>query len=387
MKDKMKTYVKKIWPFHITTTKSVVYIAILCVVALILSTKGIMDEGTVSLHGDPPRHMMNGVYFYDLIKDLPLTNPIEYTLQYYARYPALSLGHHPLLLGVAEVPFYTVFGVSVFSARLTIIFFTMLAVIIWFLLIKSIYDEKVAFFSSLLFVTTPFIADFSRVVMTEIPTLALVIVATYFFFKYCELEDKKYAFAFVIFFILSISSKLIAIFMLPAFLLYFIITKGFRKLITKEVIISCIIILLMITSLTIITLKYSQFNVVWIKESLFSFFWLSNISNSLKFIWHDHLSFPVLTLSIISICISIYQRDKRVIFLILCIMGLYILTALVDAPAPRYAIYWIPFFCLFAATAVNFFHHRTCKVALSIILLIIAGYQFVFSLSNGANIC
>ena len=138
MRDKMQNYVKtRLLSNHINT-KSVIYIAIICIVTLLLSTKGIMDEGTISLHGDPPRHMMNGVYFYDLIKDLPLTNPIEYTLQYYARYPALSLGHHPLLLGIAEVPFYTVFGVSVFSARLTIVFFTMLAEIVWLLLIKSI---------------------------------------------------------------------------------------------------------------------------------------------------------------------------------------------------------------------------------------------------------
>ena len=234
-----------------------------------------------------------------------------------------------------------------------------------------------AYFSTLLFVTTPFIAGFSRVVMTEIPTLSLIIVSTYFFHKYCELDKKRYFFAFVIVFILSIFSKLIAIFMLPAFLLYFIITKGFRKLITKEVIISCIIILLMITPLIMITLKYSQFNVAWIKESIFSDFWLSEISNSLKFIWRDHLTLPVLTLSIISILVSIYQRDKRVIFFILWIMGLYILTILAGAPAPRYAIYWIPAFCLFAALAVNLFRNRPWKVALSAMLLIIAGYQFV----------
>ena len=252
----MQNYVKKIWPFHLTMTKPVTHIAILCIVALLLSTKGITDEGTISLHGDPPRHMMNGVYFYDMIKDLPLTNPIEYTLQYYARYPALSLGHHPLLLGVAEVPFYTVFGVSVFSARLTIVFFTMLAVIVWFLLIRKIYDENIAFFSSLLFITTPFIVDLSRVVMTEIPTLALIIATTYFSYKYCELDKKRYALAFLITFVFSIFSKQIAIFMLPAFLSYFVMTKGTRILTTRKAIISCIIISLLLVPIIIITLNF-----------------------------------------------------------------------------------------------------------------------------------
>lgn len=70
MRDKMQNYVKtKLLSNHINT-KLVTYIAILCIMVLILTTKGITDEGTVSLQGDPPRHMMNGVYFYDLLKDL-----------------------------------------------------------------------------------------------------------------------------------------------------------------------------------------------------------------------------------------------------------------------------------------------------------------------------
>ena len=59
-------------------------------------------------------------------------------------------------------------------------------------------------------------------------------------------------------------------------------------------------------------------------------------------------------------------------------MGLYILITLAGSSVPsRYAIYWIPAFCLFAATAVNFFRNRPWKITLSTMLLIIAGYQFV----------
>jgi hypothetical protein len=383
----MQNYLKKRWFFLLSMNKSVIYIAVLGIVALILSTKGITDEGTICLQGDPPRHMMNGVYFYDLIKDLPITNPIEYTLQYFARYPALSLGHHPVLLGIAEVPFYTIFGVSVFSARLTIVFFMVLAGIMWFLLIRAVYDENVAFLSSLLFITTPYIINYSRVVMSEIPTLALIIVATYFFHKYCsqesllgELNKKRYFFAFVIIFILSIFSKLNAIFMLPVFLIYFIITKEAGKLITRKVIISCIITALLILLLIITTLKFSQHNVAWIREGITSKIGLSRITYCLNFIWHYHLTVPVLILSLISICVSVYQRDKRAILFILWIMGLYILITSTGAQVPhRYAIYWIPAFCLFAATAVNFFHHLPWKILLTTILLIIAGYQFMIA--------
>ncbi len=376
MSDKIKTYVKGIWPIHLTTTKSVFYIAILCTVAILLSTKGITDEGTVSLQGDSPRHMMNGVYFYDLIRDFPFSNPIEYTYQYFVRYPALSLGHHPVLLGVAEVPFYSIFGVSVFSARLTIVFFILIAGIVWFLLIRAIYDENTALFSSLILITTPFIVDYSRVVMTEIPTLALIIVATYFFCKYCELHKKRYAIAFIVAFIFSVFSKQLAIFIFPVFIFYFFITKGIRTIITKKAIIVCIISILLLLPLIIITLKYSQTNVAWIKEAISSDIGLNRFYYSIKPIWSNQLTLPVFILSLFSICLSIYRRDKRVLLFVLWITCFWMLITFLGVRGARFSIYWIPPFCFFAATAINIFPYRFWKITLSLILIGVIGYQF-----------
>jgi len=94
--------------------RPIIYTILLCVVILVLTTKNITKEDTIYLQGDMPRYLMNGVYFYDLIKDFPINNIIDYTYKYFARYPALSLGHHPFLLGIAEMPFYAVFGISIF---------------------------------------------------------------------------------------------------------------------------------------------------------------------------------------------------------------------------------------------------------------------------------
>ena len=363
-------------PFYTGYYRSSIYIAIICIVIITLSMKGITDEGTVSLNGDMPRHMMNGVYFYDLIRNMPFTHFLEYTFEYYARYPALSLGHHPLLLGVAEVPFYALFGVSVFSARLTIIFFMIIAGLVWFLLIKEIYDKEVAFVSSLLFITTPFIVDYSRIVMCEVPTLALIIVTVYLFYKYCKLSKKRYAVAFIASFVLSLFSKQTAVFMVPLFLIYYLLTKDVRRLLTKKVIISCIIITLLILPLILVTLKFSQLNVGWIKETIFSNIGLNRLSDPLKTIWQNHFTFPVLILSLIGICLSIFKRDKRAIVFILWITCFYLMITLLGVQAPRYSIYWIPPFSLFAATVFNVFCFRLWKILFSIILIIIVTYQF-----------
>ena len=73
---------------------------------------------------------------------------------------------------------------------------------------------------------------------------------------------------------------------------------------------------------------------------------VSRISETLKFVWHYHLTFPVLLFSLVSICATIYQKDKRAILFILWIISLFMLITITGAPEPRYAIYWIPAFCL-----------------------------------------
>src|SRR5438477_118357 len=40
---------------------------------------------------DEPRHMMNGVFFSDLFFDFPITDIYQYTVEYFVRFPALSL--------------------------------------------------------------------------------------------------------------------------------------------------------------------------------------------------------------------------------------------------------------------------------------------------------
>ena len=260
---------------HNLNNKTKYYLPFLCFLMFYMSTRGIMDEGTVSMNGDMPRHMMNGVYFCDLISDLPVTDPVKHAYRYFARYPALSLGHHPLLLGIAEVPFYYIFGISVFSARLTIVFFSIIAIIAWFLLVRSIYDETISFCSSLLLATNPFIVKMSQIVMPEMLALALIILGTYLFLRFSETNNKKYIFFSAIVLLLSVYSKHISIFIFIVLILYLFIKKGPRnifneikkeprKLFKKELIIICIITAFLIVPLIPITMKYSSANMEWI---------------------------------------------------------------------------------------------------------------------------
>jgi len=327
-----------------------------------------------------PKYLMNGVYFYDLIKDFPINNIIDYTYKYFARYPALSLGHHPFLLSIAEIPFYSIFGISVFSARLTIIVFMLIAGIVWFKFINSIYDETIAFISSLLFVTTPYIVKFSRVVMSEIFSLSFIILTIYLFFKYYKSDKNRYAFTFSVILIMSICARYTSIFMIPIFLCYLILQKDLKKLINKNMIIAYISIIVLLLPIILVVLKFSQTNVRWVMHNtISSSIEFSKITRHLKSLWLYHLTLPVFVLSLCAIIASIYKRDKRAVFFLLWIIGFYIQITCTPAQDPRYSMYWIPAFCLFPAVIIDFSPVRLWRILTSIALIAIVSYQFFVS--------
>jgi hypothetical protein len=361
-------------------------ILLICVVSIIVSAKGITDESNVSLQGDMPRYMMNGVFFYDLIRDLPLDNIPEYAVRYFARYPALSLGHHPLIPSLALVPFYAIFGLSVFSARLMVVIFMLLAGVIWFKSIASIYDEKIAVLSSLLFITSPSIVHYSRIVMSEIPCLTTIIISVFSLIKFCELGKKRYLLAFLFFSSMSIYAKHIAIYMFPFYIIYFIMHKGIKRLFKKDLIIAFIFIMIIILPLIPITLKFSQFNLALVKQQI-------NFTSSKKIPWlgfyyyykpilQQHLTLPVLLLSLISIVTSIFQKKKENMLFIIWILLFSFLCVYIGGPPARDSIYLIPAFCIMAATIVNDFRKQLLKAFLSALIILITCYQFVLALQS-----
>src|SRR5271166_7081664 len=58
-----------------------------------------------------PRHALNGVFLQDLIVAMP-AHPGTWAMQYYVRYPALTILFYPPLLYVVSAPWYGLFGVS-----------------------------------------------------------------------------------------------------------------------------------------------------------------------------------------------------------------------------------------------------------------------------------
>jgi cellulose synthase (UDP-forming) len=76
-------------------------------------------KGTVVL-SDSARHLMNGVFVYDLFRTGNIFHPIAFARWYFAHFLSLSMPYHPPLFPACEALLFTIFGLKFGVARLAI---------------------------------------------------------------------------------------------------------------------------------------------------------------------------------------------------------------------------------------------------------------------------
>ena len=72
---------------------------------------------------DAPRHGLNGVFLRDFLVAMPWQDPKQYAMDYYLRYPALTILFYPPLFSVFLAGSYSIFGFSHAVAQGTVAFF------------------------------------------------------------------------------------------------------------------------------------------------------------------------------------------------------------------------------------------------------------------------
>jgi hypothetical protein len=175
--------------------------------------------------------------------------------------------------------------------------------------------------------------------------------------------------------------------MVPVYFSYFLMTKGFKKLKSREVWLSIFIIVILTGPLVPLTLKFSRHNVDYVQYS--AAYMTHSINNlimefyySFNCMWNAHSSYVTWILALISSLFFMFRRDKRAYLFIMWMVGLFLLFFFIGAPAPRHTIYYIPAICLLAVASVNLFKRRSLKVILSMLLILTAGYQLALAIQK-----
>ena len=326
-----------------------------CLLALYVGGFQITNESYVSLQGDMPRHMMNGVFVADLLKDRPFSSVdsiLEYTNLYFARYPALSLGHHPPLLAAVEAPFFLVFGPSVWAARTVVLLSLLAAVVFLYRLVADRYGALAGGLACTLFVTSSMIVELSQSVMSEVMAIALLLAAAYSLERYWQSESRLALVGLVAAATLSLYAKQLAVFAFPAFVLFSISAVGWRRLLRRDVLVATCTIVVLSIPLALVTIALSPSNVTFAAAQLARP--RATAVAVIRTALIGQLSVPVVILAVTGMLLAVARRDRRAVlfgsWIASVLVGLYLAGHFRPA---RYAVYWVPAMSAMTASLIT----------------------------------
>ena len=360
--------------------------AVLAAIALIILSRGILQEGLC--HSDDARHAIDGVLMMDLFRDMPVAHLYDYLVQYYAKYPALGIGTYPPFFAIIEAGFFALFGISVASAKAAVLFFALVALVYWYRLVRLVYGERIAFFSSLLFITTPYIVFWSKAVMLEMPALAMVVLSVYCFYNFVELEKRGYAIPMAFATAAAGYTKQTAVFIVPLFIIYLVLSGKARRLLSRDMLLSSLLLVVLVIPLAVITVKTGKTNLMQAVGPPSETLRLASLEQWYiypVFLYTKLLTPPVLVLSAISLIWTVINREerKRGILFLAWILGFYLTFTYIAEKITRYAYFWIPPFTLFAAIAVDRVRLKAAGVSAAVVVIaLLVAYQTALTFSR-----
>lgn len=355
------------------------------VLAVVHGSRGILNEDGQSPF-DMPRYLMNGVFLLDLIAAGPPHSPdtlIAFAADYFARYPALSLGHHPPLLPALLVPAYAIGGVSVVSARLVIVALLVAGVLAVYALGRELYDRVVGAWAALLLASHPAVIFYAQQVMSEVPMLALMLIAGWQLATFTRTGKARHYAGFAAAATLSLYARQFAAFALPAYILIIWLRGSWRRLLQRDIVAITIAALVLMAPLVPLTLMLSRFNVSVVTggvgrggSAIGKALLDATLANVKAVLW-------VPMLCAIGYWIWRRRQNQRPGLWIPLVWagGTIVLVALTTGKVEpwRYAIGCVPGFCLLAATVAAWPEGPAIRRAASILLIVVVAIQTVVS--------
>ncbi|MGZ8919170.1 MAG: ArnT family glycosyltransferase, partial [Methylobacter sp.] len=209
---------------------------------------------------DAPRHALDGIFYADFFKALPITDPKQYSFDYYSRYPALTILFYPPLFAVIEAAFFTVFGHTHAVAQLTVTFFVFILGLGAYHLAKRYLPTPQALAVALIFLGSNEIAFWGRQVMLDIPAYAFLIWAAIAYLKYTDTQRNFFLYLGTAVFAMGIYTKLNIAFMAPVFFAAITLKLG-KKVLNKHIFISVILFTISMLPWLFVTLKFGKVNI------------------------------------------------------------------------------------------------------------------------------
>lgn len=316
---------------------------------------------------DETRHAMGGVFILDLVRDLPLADPMGYAMRYFAQYPALALNWYLPGFYAVEAVFFALFGVGEAVAHWTVIVFCALAASVWFAWTRRGWGGAVALLATALFLSVPAWNFWARSVMLEAPSVAMFIVIVWFFERYLDRPTLARAVTTGLAVAAALLFKQTVALLLPALFIYGLWSKHRAAMWRWQAVPAYVLAAAAIAILALHAVKFGNLGLAATVGDNRTDLGLSASRWSLeRWLLYPRVlvstwGWPLLILSTIGALLPPKGDEPRLPLLYAWLGCWYVaMTLLLGAPgnAPRYTLYVFPVLAVFAARPAFVFRER-----------------------------
>jgi hypothetical protein len=233
---------------------------VLVVVSLFTGLYRVAETGP--LWPDSPRYANAAAMMHDWLLSGQLLHPYEFAQKNYSQYPAFNVPFHPPaypgLLGLA----FLATGVSYETARLFVALCLAACGCLFFAIQRRLgAGSAAAFACSLLLVTTPEIARWSRDTLSEIPSLAFLFAASWAFLAWLQSERPRYAWLAFALAEVAFLSRVTTAGVLPAWFLYAVLMGQVRRLWSPHLVLPAFLYLGLNAAWVVFVAQFSRYEV------------------------------------------------------------------------------------------------------------------------------
>jgi hypothetical protein len=309
---------------------------------------------------DSPRHALNGVFVKDLIATMP-GDPKQWAMQYYIKYPALTILFYPPLFYAVSAPFYAIFGVSQATGLAVVLIHYIALASALYVLARRWTSANTAILVGLSAMAAPGLVLWGRQIMLEVPSLAFAVWAMVALQRYGE--NRRPLLLYVSAFLLLCASytKLNAVFLFAVMALIVLLCQKAAAFKNKHIWIVAVLTVVGLIPLVILTVKFGAANVQSVmgiadsrvaRDSVLGWVWYAR--NLPGLVWWPLLVFAIATpvLFAAGILKTNLSRVDVVLLSGWFVIG-YIALTLIDLKEARHALLILPPVLISAGLVVN----------------------------------
>lgn len=337
-------------------------------------------------NNDETRHVMTGVFVRDALYDLPASarDPRGYAERYYRHYPALGVLVWPPLFYAVEGVVMAGLGPTYFAARLTLTAFAISAFFSARTLFRRTVGPTWANVALAVVVAGPLVVEYSRFVLLEVPTLALVLASVNRFEAYLTGGRRRDALLACLWAAAAALTRFDGVVLLPYFCIRLTAEHKLAWLLRWPVLAGMALALCL-------TLPYYLFTWAQYRPGLTAAATVGTADHSTGWLALDNFwLYPAytfgqvgrfVTLAAVVGLTQVWRQWRGATGPLVALMAAtYVTFVPLAEPEPRHAIYWVPALTGLAALGIKWVAerrgHRVAAVAAFLVVATVGGQSF-----------